>query len=104
MRATFLRTAWIAAAVLLTSVHSRSQSPALGAPGFHHLHLGSTNPDAALAFYTKAFPATSKTTWGGLPALRSPNEVLVLFSRLDQPAGTLPQSAMWHFGWHVVNE
>jgi len=74
------------------------------APAFHHLHLNSVNPDAAIAFYTKAFPSTSTSTWGGLPALRSPNDVLVLFSKVDQPPATQPQTAMWHFGWHVTSE
>jgi len=80
------------------------QTAFLTTPGFHHLHLLSTNPDAAIAFYTKTFPVTSKTTWGGMPALKSPNNVLLLFTRVDQPAATLPQTAMWHFGWHVLNE
>ncbi|MGH9140545.1 MAG: VOC family protein [Vicinamibacterales bacterium] len=84
---------------------TRAQQPAsLPAPGFHHLHLNSMNPDAAVAFYTKAFPSTSKTTWAGLPALKSPNNVLVLFTRVDQPPATQPQTAFWHFGWHVTNE
>ena len=76
----------------------------LPAPGFHHLHLNSTNPDTAIAFYTKEFPSTSRTTWGGMPALKSPNNVLVLFARVDQPPATQPQTAVWHFGWHVTNE
>ena len=37
-----------------------AQGESLAAPGFHHLHLNSTSPEAAIAFYTKAFPATSK--------------------------------------------
>ena len=41
----------------------------LPAPGFHHLHLNSVDPDAAVDFYTRQFPTTSKTSWGGLPAL-----------------------------------
>src|SRR5437867_3673245 len=104
MKATFFYAALAAAVTLLGSAILRSQSAALATPGFHHLHLGSTNPEAAIAFYTKAFPATSKATWGGMPALRSPNNVLVLFTRIDQPAATQPQTAMWHFGWHVINE
>jgi catechol 2,3-dioxygenase-like lactoylglutathione lyase family enzyme len=80
------------------------QTDALPAPGFHHLHLNSTNPDAAIAFYVKAFPSTSKSTWGGFPALGSPTDVLVLFSKVDQPPATQPQTAIWHFGWHVTNE
>jgi len=104
MRATFFHAGLAAAVTLLASASPRGQSPALATPGFHHLHLGSTNPEAAIAFYTKAFPATSTATWGGMPALRSPNNVLVLFTRIDQPAATQPQTAMWHFGWHVINE
>ena len=37
-------------------------------PGFHHLHLNSLDPDAAIAFYVRHFPTSSKTTWAGLPA------------------------------------
>jgi catechol 2,3-dioxygenase-like lactoylglutathione lyase family enzyme len=81
-----------------------AQTDAMPAPGFHHLHLNSMNPDAAIAFYTRAFPATSKATWNGLPALKSPNNALVLFTRVDQPPATQPQTAVWHFGWHVTSE
>jgi catechol 2,3-dioxygenase-like lactoylglutathione lyase family enzyme len=82
----------------------RGQAAPLPAPGFHHLHLNSTNPDAAIAFYSKEFPTTSKTAWGGFPALKSPNNVLVLFTKVDQPPSTQPQTAVWHFGWHVTSE
>jgi hypothetical protein len=58
---------------------------ALPPPGFHHLHLNSSNPETAIAFYTKEFPSTSKATWGGMTALKSPYNVLVLFTRVDQP-------------------
>src|ERR1700704_2171657 len=79
-----------------------AQQPApLPAPGFHHLHLNSTNPDTAAAWYAKEFPSTSKTTWGGMTALKSPNNVLVLFTKVDQPPATQPQTAVWHVGWHV---
>ncbi len=76
---------------------------ALATPGFHHLHLNSVNPEAAIEFYTKAFPSTSKTTFAGQPALRSPNNVLVLFNKVATPPATQPQTAFWHFGWHVTN-
>ena len=32
----------------------------LPAPGFHHLHLNSVNPEAAIVFYTTQFPSTSR--------------------------------------------
>jgi catechol 2,3-dioxygenase-like lactoylglutathione lyase family enzyme len=73
----------------------------LPAPGFHHLHLNSVDPDAAVDFYTRRFSTTAKTSWGGLPALASPNDVLILFTKVAAPPATSPQTAIWHFGWHV---
>jgi catechol 2,3-dioxygenase-like lactoylglutathione lyase family enzyme len=75
----------------------------LPTPGFHHLHLNSTNPEAAIEFYVKAFPSTSRTTFAGQPALASPNNVLVLFNTVATPPATQPQTAFWHFGWHVTD-
>lgn len=75
----------------------------LPAPAFHHLHLNSVNPDAAIDFYTKAFPSTSRTTFAGQPALASPNRVLVLFNKVAGPPATQPQTSFWHFGWHVTD-
>jgi catechol 2,3-dioxygenase-like lactoylglutathione lyase family enzyme len=73
----------------------------LAALGFHHLHLNSLDPDMAIDFYVRQFPSTSKTTWAGIPALKSPTNVLILFSKVDAPPPTSPQTALWHFGWHV---
>jgi catechol 2,3-dioxygenase-like lactoylglutathione lyase family enzyme len=75
----------------------------LPAPGFHHLHLNSVDPDAAVDFYTRRFPTTAKTSWGGRPALASPNDVLVLFTKVAAAPVTSPQTAIWHFGWHVTD-
>ena len=76
---------------------------ALPTPGFHHLHLNSINPEAAIDFYTRQFPTTSKGTFAGQPALRSPNNVWVLFNKVAAPPATQPQTAFWHFGWHVTD-
>jgi len=73
----------------------------LPAPGFHHLHLNSVDPDAGLDFYVRQFSTSAKARRGGLPALRAPNDVLVLFTRVVTPPPTSPQSAIWPFGWHV---
>ena len=75
----------------------------LPAPGFHHLHLNSVDPSAAIDFYVRQFASTSKTSWGGFAALASPNDVLILFSKVDAPPPITPQSAIWHFGWHVTD-
>jgi catechol 2,3-dioxygenase-like lactoylglutathione lyase family enzyme len=75
----------------------------LPTPGFHHLHLNSVDPDRAIDFYTRQFPSTKKGSWGLFPALASPNDLLVLFTKVDAPPAMLPQSAIWHFGWHVTD-
>ena len=72
-------------------------------PGFHHLHLNSVDPDAAIDFYVRQFPTSAKTSWGDLPALTAPNNVLVLFTRVATAPATSPQTAIWHFGWHVTD-
>jgi catechol 2,3-dioxygenase-like lactoylglutathione lyase family enzyme len=73
----------------------------LAPPRFHHLHLNSADPDAAIDFYVGRFPTGRRTSWGGLPALAAPNDVLVLFTRVATPPPPTPQTAIWHFGWHV---
>jgi catechol 2,3-dioxygenase-like lactoylglutathione lyase family enzyme len=75
----------------------------LAAPTFHHLHLNSVDPDRAIEFYVRHFPRSAKTRWGGFAALAAPNEVLVLFTKVATPAPTSPQTAIWHFGWHVTD-
>jgi catechol 2,3-dioxygenase-like lactoylglutathione lyase family enzyme len=73
----------------------------LPSPGFHHLHLNSVDPDAAIDFYVRQFPTSSKGNWGGFPALLAPNDCMILFNKVDTPPVSEPQSAIWHFGWHV---
>lgn len=73
----------------------------LATPGFHHLHLNSVDPEAAIDFYVRQFSLSSKTQWGGLPGLKAPNNVLLLFSKVATAPLTTPQTAIWHFGWHV---
>ena len=75
----------------------------LPAPGFHHLHLNSVDPDAAIAFYVGRFPTSRKRSWGAMPALACPNDVLVLFTKVASPPPISPQTAIWHFGWHVTD-
>jgi len=75
----------------------------LPAPGFHHLHLNSVDPDAAIEFYVRQFPQSTKTSWAGRAALAAPNDVLVLFDKVSSAPPTSPQTAIWHFGWHVAD-
>ncbi len=75
----------------------------LPTPGFHHLHLNSTDPGAAIDFYVKNFPSASRSTWGGMPALQA-GKVYVLFEKVNTPPALTPQTAIWHFGFHVTDE
>ncbi len=79
-----------------------SYAQSLPAPGFHHLHLNSADPGAAIAFYTREFPSTAASTFAGSPALKA-GPVYVVFTKVKTPPPTTPQSAIWHFGWHVVD-
>jgi catechol 2,3-dioxygenase-like lactoylglutathione lyase family enzyme len=88
---------------IIAAAISLQAQDALPTPGFHHLHLNSTNPDAAIDFYTKQFPSTQKAMFAGQPALKS-GGVWVLFTKVNTPPVTKPQTAFWHFGWHVTDE
>ena len=101
--ATSTRLAILAAAFACWTTSATGQTAMLPAPRFHHLHLNSVDPDAAIDFYVRQFPSTRRTTWGGRPALASPNDVLILFDKVDKPPPTSPQTALWHFGWYVAD-
>jgi len=49
---------------------------------FHHLHLNSTDPDAAREFYKRLEP-----------------EARVVFTKVDAPPESDITSAIWHMGW-----
>jgi catechol 2,3-dioxygenase-like lactoylglutathione lyase family enzyme len=76
-------------------------SDILAPPRFHHLHLNSVDPDAAVEFYVARFPTSARARWAGRSALAAPNDVLMLFDRVSSAPPTSSQSAIWHFGWHV---
>jgi catechol 2,3-dioxygenase-like lactoylglutathione lyase family enzyme len=104
-RAVLLLTAGLAGAAsslpeAVRTSHAEQDRPV---PGFHHLHLNTLNPEAAIAFYTEQFPSTSRDTFAGEPALRSPNTVWILLTRVTAPPATQPATAFWHFGWHVTD-
>ena len=96
----------LAASVLaLVSATPRAHVPAGEAvqPGirFHHVHLNSVNPAAAAAYYPKAFTTSVQTTFNGYEAVRAVNGPYLLFTKVNTPPPTQPQSAIWHFGWNT---
>ena len=98
-----------AAAIAGSGAAATAQTPSPAAPlpppSFHHLMLNSVDPDAAIAFYTKAFPDTKRTQWAGYPAILSPTHVLVLFNKVATPPNADPlATAYWHFGWNPPDQ
>lgn len=84
------------------TIHEHIRRHKLPAPGFHHLHLNSPNPEEATQFYLRQFPSSVATTWAGFPALKT-GKVYLLFTKAKAPVGRQAQTAIWHFGWHVVD-
>lgn len=73
---------------------------------FHHVHLNSTDPAAAAAYYPKPFAlSATKTVFKGFEAVKTGN-IYLLFTKVAQtPQNELtgPQTAVWHFGWNTPN-
>jgi hypothetical protein len=71
---------------------------------FHHIHLNSTDPKAAAAYYPKPFAlSATATTFNGFEAVKTGN-VYVLFTKVastPQNELTGPQTSVWHFGWNT---
>jgi len=95
----------LAGAALFICAGAHAQPAPLAPPSFHHLMLNTLDPDAAIAFYTKAFPTTQRTVWEGYPAISSPTHVLVLFNKVATPPDADAQAtAFWHFGWNPPDQ
>lgn len=104
---------WLAAlsvlAVCPSACRQDAERPSPRA-SFHHLHLNSTDPGAAIDFYARAFTTVTRTAWHGIDGLTTtsrlstrPGNIRVLFDKADQVAmpGRQSQSAVAHFGWNV---
>src|SRR5437762_4754083 len=100
-----MRAKHVLLAVLLGAPSSAAVGQtALPPPHFHHLALNSTDPEAAIAFYVKEFPSTSRATWQGMPALVSPTHVMIVFQKAAAPPPADPDiTAYWHFGWTAAD-
>ena len=73
---------------------------------FHHMHLNSTDPKTAAAYYPKPFAVSATaTTFNGFDAVKTGN-VYILFTKVavtPQNELTGPQTSVWHFGWNTPN-
>ena len=64
---------------------------------FHHVHINTTDPAAAIAFYTKHFDC-EKSSYQGQDAVWAQKSWL-LFNKVSSAAPSDVISAIWHIGW-----
>ena len=65
---------------------------------FHHLHLNTTDPKAAIDFYTSKFDC-EKGKFAGLMDAVWAQKSWLLFTKVNQPPPWEMTSSIWHFGW-----
>ena len=65
---------------------------------FHHLHLNTTDPKAAIDFYTSKFDC-EKAKFAGLMDAVWAQKSWLLFTKVNKPPAWELTSAIWHFGW-----
>lgn len=89
-----------------TAAQAPSLLPAVEPLHFHHVHLNSTDPKAAAAYYPKPFALSATvTTFNGFEAVKTGN-IYLLFTKVAAPPEyelTGPQTSVWHFGWNTPN-
>ncbi|MFN7999480.1 MAG: VOC family protein [Acidobacteriota bacterium] len=69
---------------------------------FHHLHLNTPDPKAAIEFYTSRFDSEPARFAGLMDAVWA-QKSWMLFSKVSQPPAWELTSSIWHFGWGAEN-
>lgn len=92
----------VAAAPLPLAAQGRATS---ALPVLHHVGLNSVDPDAAIEWYLRLWPAATRTVVAGEAGVQG--DMLLLFHRVAEPPPggwrhdlhrSHPQSAFWHIG------
>jgi catechol 2,3-dioxygenase-like lactoylglutathione lyase family enzyme len=91
------RMIFAATALALTALASAQEATPINAR-FHHVHLNSTDPDAAIVFYTTKFKAT-KEKFAGLRDAVWTGDSWLLFNKVNSPPPSDTVSGIWHIGW-----
>jgi hypothetical protein len=99
-----VRIGLVIASVLAAAPRAQQPAAAVEPLHFHHVHLNSTDPKAAAAYYPKPFAlSAAATTFNGFEAVKTGN-VYILFTKVPttpQNELTGPQTSVWHFGWNT---
>ncbi len=80
----------------------RSEGPPAQQVHFHHIHLNTTDPEAAIDFYTSRFAAERAKFAPREDGVRTARGWL-LFNRVASPPPWRLTSAIWHLGWGAVD-
>lgn len=78
--------------------HAGGPGAKYAAARFHPLHLNSTDPAAAIAFYTLKFDC-EKARFAGVEDAVWAQRSWLLFHRVAQAPPWELVSVVWHFGW-----
>ncbi|HMV47514.1 MAG TPA: VOC family protein, partial [Blastocatellia bacterium] len=81
---------------------SQGQTPPANEAHFHHLHLNTLDPKAAIEFYTSRFDS-EKARFAGLLDAVWAQKSWILFSKVSTPPVSDLTSSIWHFGWGAEN-
>ena len=82
--------------ILLTALAAAQAAEPLAR--FHHLHLNTTDPQAAIEFYTTHFAAEKGKFAGAMDAVWA-QKSWILFTKVNQPPPSEILSGLYHFGW-----
>lgn len=69
---------------------------------FHHVHLNSTDPKAAIDFYAARF-LSEKAKFGGVADAVWAQKSWLLFTKVNASPKSEITSAIWHIGWGAEN-
>lgn len=96
---------WRLALLACAAGATHAQSAPRALPRLHHVGLNSVDPERAIDWYLRLWPAARRTTIAGQPGVEA--EMYLLFNKVDHvPVGawrddlhrSVPQSAFWHIG------
>jgi catechol 2,3-dioxygenase-like lactoylglutathione lyase family enzyme len=90
------------AALILTALALCASATAtaqqIPAARFHHVHLNSVDPEAAIDFYTAKFKA-QRQKFAGLHDAVWTGDSWLLFTKVNAPPPADIVSGLWHIGW-----
>jgi catechol 2,3-dioxygenase-like lactoylglutathione lyase family enzyme len=94
----------VAVAVILVAWCVAQESPKAALPlaHFHHVHLNSTDPKAAIDFYTTKFDAEKAKFAGAVDAVWAQKSWLLIAKVAAEPKSEIT-STIWHIGWGAEN-